>query len=204
MPKYYLVHKIVNPQPDKILKILRDGYLRPSKETKESGIFPAGSLDHIYFSLFGSVKDIYALAGITFILDSKILYERPFRYALTWAGNVLEKSIPVNPEYDDVSEVLNKIDKHIINMVQNEPDEIGTHEILLKDKINLHKYMVAICCYNRLSADVIDYVNHNYPNVEIINKIPNTSTELTKMLYKHKYIKYKAKYLKLKYDIITD
>ncbi|XWV25376.1 hypothetical protein QJ856_gp0388 [Tupanvirus deep ocean] len=201
MPKYYLVHKIVNPQSDKILKILRDGSLRSSKETNEPGIFPAGLLDRIYFSLFGTIKDVYALAGITFILNAKILYERPFRYALTWTSDKLEKSILVDPKYDNVSEILDQIDRHINDVVQSEPDEIGTHEILLKDKINLHKYMVAICCYNRLSSDVIDYVNRFYPNVEIIYKIPDTATDLTKMLYKHKYVKYKTKYLNLKKEI---
>ena len=56
----------------------------------------------------------------------------------------------------------NKIDKHIQKNIKENPNEIGTHEILLGKKINLHKYLVAICCTDRLSKEIINYIKKNY------------------------------------------
>ena len=199
---YYIIHKIYIPSTEKILNILEDGYLCPSSETNESGLYPGGTLRHIYFSLFGNIKDINTLAGITLILDPVILYKYPFRYALTWIGNDLNKSIKANPKYDNINEILQKINKHIQKNIKENPNEIGTHEILLNKKINLHKYLVAICCTKRLSKEIINYIKKKYPNTMLLDEYPETAQKLNNMIQNYyKYNKYKTKYLNLKNNL---
>jgi hypothetical protein len=206
-PKYYLVHKVYNVTSDKIMKILKDGYLYASSETKISGLYPGGLLDYVYFSLFGSVKDIHVMAGVNFILDIKILYDQPFRYAYSWTGNDMNKNIEANPKNDNIDDILYELDKHIKTSIEQDPYEIGNHEILIKEKVDLNKYLVAICCSKKISSNAKKYIKKYYPNVKIIDQIPNSATELSNILtnkiggsnnlYYYKYIKYKTKYLNL-------
>ena len=122
MYKYYIVHAVVDPRPEKILKILKDGYLYASSYTKEYGLFYGEYLDYVYFSLLGDEKISFGHGGITFIIDTKVLFRRSFRYALKWVGNDLDKTTKVNYRYDDVNKVLNKINQHIISI---NPSETG-------------------------------------------------------------------------------
>lgn len=181
-PKYYIVHSVIDPQPEKILKILKDEHLRASSETKQFGIYHGEYLDYVFFSLFGDEKPAFGYGGVNFILDSKILLKRSFRYALKWVGNDLEKSIKVNYRIDNVNKVLDEINKHIINIDINDPRKMTSHEIMIKKKISLHRYLVAICCKNRLSDESIEYINKNYPNVKILDEFPESANELKHIL----------------------
>jgi len=204
--KYYLVHGVVDPKPEKILKILKDGYLYASSYTKQYGLFYGETLDYVYLSLLGDENVSVAYGGVSFILDISILYEKSFRYALKWVGNEIEKSIEVNHKYDDVDKILDIINEHIITIdKKNIGQKLSSHEILIK-KINLHKYLAAICCKSNLTKEIIGYVEKNYPNVVLIEKFPDSANEVSKLLLKdkkrnhlkHKYLKYKTKYIQLK------
>ncbi|AUL79777.3 hypothetical protein QJ857_gp0382 [Tupanvirus soda lake] len=201
MNKYYIAHAVIDPQPEKILKILKDGFLLPSSESGKYGLFHGEKLDHVYFSLFGDEKITFGVGGVSFILSSSILFEKQFRYALAWVGNDLDKTILVDYRYDNVIEELDKINQHIISVGPNDPRKFTSHEILIKHKVDLHKYMVAMCCKSSLTDDIIEYIKIYYPNIIILDKYPDTAKELTNMLYKHKYKKYKLKYLNLKKEI---
>lgn len=204
MGKYYLVHSVIDPNPDKILNILHDGYLYSSSHTKKYGLFYGEYLDYVYFSLLGDRKPSFGSGGVSFIINSKILYERTFRYAHGWIGNDLDKSFKVNYKFDDVGKILVQLNKYINEIDVNNPLLMTSHEILLKKKVNLHKYLVAICCKNNLSHEIISYINKEYPNVLILNVFPSSADELDNILvnYEHKYKKYKRKYFRLKNNYI--
>ena len=175
MSKYYLVHAVRDPEPKKILKILKDGYLYASSYSKQYGIFYGEYLDYVYFSLLGD-SFVLPTSLATFILSTNVLYKRSFRYALTWAGNEIQNTTKVNYRYDNVYQILDKINKHIVYTNKyNIHNNIGSHEILLKKKVNLHNYLVAICCGTHFTPEIIKYINQNYPNVKIINKIPKSA-----------------------------
>jgi hypothetical protein len=199
MVKYYLVHFVFNPTTDKILNILHDGYLYSSLHTKKHGLFHGEYLNYVYFSLLGDRNMSFGSHGVSLIIDSRILYKQIFRYAYGWIGNDIDKSFKVNYQYDDVDKILDKLNRYINEIDINNPLLMASHEFLLK-KVDLHKYLVAICCKNNLSSEIINYINKEYPNVLILDDFPNSAHELNNSLinYEHKYKKYKHKYLKLK------
>ncbi|AEQ60192.1 hypothetical protein [Acanthamoeba castellanii mimivirus] len=87
--KYYLVHSVVEPTTEKIMKILEDGYLYASSYTGQQGIYEI-PLDYVYFTLLGDVN--VSMGGFKFILNIKILHKRSFRYALcVGLGKILKK-----------------------------------------------------------------------------------------------------------------
>ncbi|XWV25374.1 hypothetical protein QJ856_gp0390 [Tupanvirus deep ocean] len=204
--KYYLTHGVANPEPEKILKILQDGYLYANRHTGQYGLFYGETLDHVYLSLLGDENVSFAPNGVNFIFDTSILYKKKFRYAFNWIGNDIEKSIKVNPKYDNVDQILDIINQHIVNIdPSSTARKLTSHEILIKDKINLHEYLVAMCCISNLTTEIINYIRTNYPKVILIENPPNSAIELTYLLknnkIKHKYKKYKSKYLNLKKEI---
>jgi hypothetical protein len=115
----------------------------------------------------------------TFILSTDVLYKRSFRYALKWVGNEIQNTVKVNYRHDNVNKILDKINEHIVYTNNYDVRNItGSHEILLKKKVNLHKYLVAICCGSHLSLEIIEYIKQNYLNVKIIDKIPKSAHDL--------------------------
>jgi hypothetical protein len=206
MSKYYLVHGVLDPYPEKILKILEDGYLYASSYTKKYGLFHGEPLDYVYFSLLGDENVSFGYAGVSFILDSTVLLKKTFRYALQWVGNDIDKSIKVDHKHDDVNQILNTINQHITSIDKAKiGKKLTSHEIMIKKRVNLHKYLVAICCESNLTEDIIGYIKKNYTNVILIDDFPNSAHELTMELKKYKpisqakykYKKYKNKYLNL-------
>jgi len=202
MSKYYLVHSVVDPQNDKILKILSDGYLYSSTYSEQQGISGV-PLQYVYFTLLGD--NISFHGGVNFIISTDILFERSFRYALSWIGSHINETTKVNYKFNDVNKVLDKINLYIDNIKKMDPDHsIMSHEILLKKKINLHRYLVAICCRKKLSSDIIIFIKNHYPNVKILDTFPKSANELNNMINKdnnYKYKKYKTKYLNLKKNL---
>lgn len=109
------------------------------------------------------------------------MYNRSFRYALKWVGPEIQHTTKVHPKFDNVDQTLNKINNHISNLDPNYPGITTSHEILIKKKVSLHKYLVAICCQSSLSTEVIHYVKEHYPNVKILKYYPSSATELYKI-----------------------
>ncbi len=172
MSKYYLVHSVVDPSVDKILKILKDGYLFSSYTSKQQGISGI-PLNYVHLMLLGDGSIFHG--GVNFILNPKILFHQSFKYALQWIGSSIKDTIKVNHKHDDINKILDEINSHTIKT--NSHDNLFSHEILLK-KVNLHKYLVAVCCKNKLSSEIINYINEEYPNVQIIDKFPESAQDL--------------------------
>lgn len=121
---------------------------------------------------------------MNFVLDIKVLYKRSFRYALGWVGSNLDKTTKVNYRNDDIDEVLDLINRHIVGKISAEQC-IYTHEILLKKKVSLHRYLVAIYSKDAITDEIIEYVNQNYPGIVILNERPKSASELTLILDTH-------------------
>ncbi|AEQ60224.1 hypothetical protein [Acanthamoeba polyphaga mimivirus] len=182
MAKYYLIHGVVEDKPEKIVKILSDGYLFASSYSTQQG-FSGIPLDYVYFSRLGDVNVF--MGGFKFILSTKILYKRSFRYALNWVGSDINRTIKVNYRYDNVDKVLDEINTHITNGTYSLSPSIDTlHEIILKKKVNLHRYLVAVSDGNYLTPEITDYLKTNYPNVKILTEIPSSADKLSEILEK--------------------
>lgn len=180
----------------------------PQKHYRVSSDIPTGisgiPLDYIHLTLVGNVCSF--CCGVSFILDHRILFKRSFRYALSWVGSNIDRTIKVNYQHDDVYQTLEKINAHTVTKQHDLSACIHSHEILLKKEINLHKYLIAICCLHQLTDDIVHYVKTNYPRVHILNARPKSATDIYQALKHHvsyhKYRKYKSKYLNLKKIII--
>lgn len=175
MNKYYLVHTVVDPNPNKILNILKDGCLYANILTKQFGLYYDDPLEYVYFSLLGDIAPFHG--GFNFILDVSVLFRRSFRYALKWVGDDISNTVKINPKYHDVSKILDFINHHIISS-SNSSFQITSHEILLKKKVKLHKYLVAVCCSDELSPIVVNHIKKYYPNVFILTSFPNSASSL--------------------------
>lgn len=172
MAQYYLVHAILNPNPGIVLlKILKSGYLYSSSKSGCQGLSYC-PLEYVHLSLFKNNKLLFKHT-INLFLSSKILYRRSFRYALTWVGSDITYTNKVDPFFDNVNNILDKINTHLL---LDDPEK--THEILIKNKINLHMYLVAIYSIEQLSNEVIQLLRQDYPSVIILNEFPKTSDEL--------------------------
>lgn len=175
--KYYLTHTVVDPNPDKILKILKDGHLYSSSFSGQQGISGI-PLEYVYFSLLGDTRPIFGVGGITFILDSEVLFKRSFRYASGWIGGDVSKTTKVKYTYQNINKVLRKIDQYPKN-------DIMSPEILLKKRVSLDIYLVAICCNKKLTDEIINYVKIYYPYVKILDYFPKSSDQLNQLLYEN-------------------
>jgi hypothetical protein len=174
MTKYYLVHTVIDPSTKKIMKILDDGYLYASYYSGIYGLYYGELLEYVYLSLLGDKQPFHG--GVNFILDPKMLIRRSFRYALKWAGSDLDETKKINPGYHNIKKILDRINDHMKNL--DDYQSMYSHEILLKKKINIKKYLVAICCKNILSDETINYLRIHYPNVKILDDFPINSEKL--------------------------
>ena len=107
-------------------------------------------------------------------MDISLLYKHCFRYALKWIGNEFDKTIKVDPIYDDINKISNDINQHFLNISPNNANakKMVSHELLIK-KISLCKYLLVIYCYDDLISKIVDYVKHNYPLVKILENFTN-------------------------------
>lgn len=159
---YYLGHALINPTPDKIMKILKDGYLLSNIESGAEGFYAGSPLEYVYFSLINKSLRT-SIGGVVFVINPVILNRRSFRYALSWIGDEIDKTIKVKTNNSK------KIIKKIIDHINAEDKKTFSHEILLKKKVNLDKYLVAIYPKDMLTNDVTNYLSQRYKNVRILN-----------------------------------
>lgn len=177
---YYLLHKLFGPSDDKILSILYDGFLYPSSKTLSSGMFPGGLLQYVFLSLYNKYNVIIT-GGINFVIDTSILDDHSFRYALSWRGCSIDDSIYVDPLFHDVDKILDRINSSVESQFQKDQYALCSHEILLK-KVDLHKYLVAISGANMISDRVKKVIRKNYPHVLLVDNLPQSADVLNDMI----------------------
>lgn len=138
---YYLVHGTDTLQVEKILKqgyILSGRYL-PDNETRLGGW---EKLPYIYCNIyFDDIKNLPYSFGYSLILDPKIIRECGIIFNKGWYVHPQDESIIIKPNDIDYDKKINMIKEFIKNRagsLTNMP-EIMTHEVLIKDKIDIHK-----------------------------------------------------------------
>lgn len=103
---------------------------------------------------------------------------------------------------DNHIQSINDSTESINDSIEYRAKKMVSHEILIKNSVDLAKYLVAVCCSFSLSNESIVYLKKHYPDVLILNEFPKSAGDLESIIkeskYQHKYRKYKSKYLKLK------
>ncbi len=166
------MHLIHTTFEEDILNILKDGYLRSSYQTKKIKMYgqPEGS-QYIYLRL--SKKNDYG----TFILDENLLLKNNFYLKTGWSGeaDTEKKKLYKGSDYNKKSlkKLIQKFNQMVNNYLKkfNSQNEFPiplmmSNEILVKNKINLKKYLIEINL-SKCDKKIIDCVEKNYPNTKI-------------------------------------
>lgn len=103
---------------------------------------------------------------------------------MCWVGENIEKTTKINYRYDDVNKVLDKINSCIVDKYNANKYVLCTHEILLKKKVSLHRYLIAVSDADDLTPEILDYLKFNYPDVKVLTELPESADELNKIIEK--------------------
>lgn len=160
----YLLH---NTDESYIYKILSDGKLKSSSKTKNVRMYgnPSGS-KYIYLRI-EQKKDLGNL-----YLDSKLLLENVFYLQIGWHGEIIEEKIDGrNMKEDELKILLEEFKRKVVNNYKKQK-KIGipimmSNEILVKNNINLKKYLKKIKIVNK-SDKIKNILKNNYPNVLLL------------------------------------
>jgi hypothetical protein len=180
----YLFH---NTTSNSLKNILKDGYLKSySLVKKENPNAMPNEADGLYtennFVFFSCVDELFKykiVSNITLYFNSKLLFNRTFYLATH------HTPIPDNLQewkeqgrqmyqrkYDRYYEKYNNVLKKLFNdSISRLPDSYGFQvfqQIALSNKVNLKELIcIEFKDKNDATPDIVQYINKNYPNVEI-------------------------------------
>lgn len=162
------MHLIHTTFEEDILHILKDGYLRSSKQTKNVKMYgqEQGS-QYVYLRL--CKRNDYG----NFVLDENLLLENNFYLKTGWSGEAkTDKSNMYkgdNYSKNSLKKIIKKFNQTVNIFYKKKPYLLPimmTNEILIKKKINLKKYLIQINL-SKCDKKIIDYVEKNYPKTKI-------------------------------------
>ena len=67
------------------------------------------------------------------------------------------------------------------NLLKDLVLKLHSHEILLRKKVSLHRYLVAVRCDSN-DDDIRKFIKDNYPGVIILDKNPKSASQITHIL----------------------
>jgi len=155
--------------------ILRDGFLRSSKETgnyKLSGNEDKETVKYIYLKINLRNNE----QPNTLVFNRNLLLEQTFWLNYGWQAKPNDKSIKINGTKlttDELYELLLEYQKNVNKYVKERRKKDGffmnmmSHEILIKNPINLHNYLEKIQEY-ALTNEEKQLVKREYPDVSFI------------------------------------
>lgn len=164
------MHLIHTTSEELIYMILKEGYLRSSKETGKIRMYgrEEGS-EYIYLRL-GKKNDYGNL-----ILDENLLLENNFYLKTGWTGEAYTDGL-INKGKDynkrTLKKKLQEFNKSVNNYLKKTSKNeypipiMMSNEILIRKKINLKKYLIQINL-SKNDKKIIEYVEKNYPNTKI-------------------------------------
>jgi hypothetical protein len=146
---YLIKHNVCHSY---LYDLLKDGYIRPSSQTNKTYLCGGEASDYIYLSLY-SKKVIHPEFGYPIYLSSKILDDHKAYYMPYWTA--ISGPVKINKDCKLIEKKdLPKIEKHILNNIKKRFKKSGdsselmhkihSHQILIKKKIKLKKYIVCM------------------------------------------------------------
>ena len=165
------MHIIHTTFEEDILNILKDGYLRTSKQTKNIKMYgqEQGS-SYIYLRL--DKKNDYG----NFILDENLLLKNNFYLKTGGTGEADTKKSNLHKGIDynkiNLKKLIHNFNQIVNNYLKKNSQNqfpipiMMSNEILVTKKINLKKYLIQINL-SKYDKKIIDYVEKNYPNTKI-------------------------------------
>lgn len=177
---YYLIHGTDLPHMEKILK---QGYILSGKYLSDDEIRLGGweKLPYVYCSIyFDDIKNLPHAFGYSLIINPIIIKECGIIFNDGWQVHPGDNSIQIKPHDDDYDKKMIMIKNSIkkpkgfkINL-----PEIMRHEVLIKDKIDVHKYVIGLLLPGMdEQTDMIQKIldENKYKNIKIFTtaNLPN-------------------------------
>lgn len=151
----YLSHNVWGDEAKDILTILKDGFLKPGVKTGRSVMHGDTKSKYIYLSI-NEKND-------TFHLDPKLLLENVAYLNTRWNATPRDNAIKVIGSKLTPSQ-LTKVLKEFMRIVKKVGKKHMSHEILVTEDIDLHRYLRKV---NTDDEMVEDYVRKNYKGVVV-------------------------------------
>lgn len=175
----YLTH-FTDASTKNILKILKDGYLRPSIKTKNKRLFGRDLSEYIYLMIEDKDNNFtYIKPGAVFYLDINLLLRDIFYLSEGWyAENIKIKTKKIDGKKITEDKLIKKLKNFIKKMKKKDKtkviisdnvymDRLFSHEIKIKKDIPLDKYLIKIELQQDKDNKIKKYIKKKYPNVVV-------------------------------------
>jgi len=187
---YYLLHGTDLPH---LKKILKTGYIFSGKYLPDEDIRLGGweKLPYVYCNIyFDDIKNLPFSHGYSLIIDPIIIKEKGIIFNKGWKVHPTEDSIQIKPNDPDYDNKINLI-KELVENPSHLPENIKNimpgfmhHEILIKDHIDLHKYLIGVIIpgMEGFDDDIRQILNENgYKDIKIFtsSNLPDTKDLFT-------------------------
>jgi hypothetical protein len=174
---FYFVHSTFSPET--MIKILEDGFLRPSEQLHDAKIYMSeGNLPYIYTNInFADLNNIDVVGGCKFFLSPQLFFDSNTFFNQGWFKYPRNTSIHTKKTESTIKKKrkLRKIKKYLKNPTfypKNLTKNAGyiAHEILFDEMIDLHKYLIGVeCdfCETKYVNSIEKIIKNKYPHVKI-------------------------------------
>lgn len=154
---------------DYILKILRDGYLRSGRLLRpESSDQFTTPWVHMMISAPSFPVAPPTKNTAILILDPDLLRGSPYYFNLGWVGEITKETI-TGDGTADTDEVRRELSRLHRNAQKYEPNSVFSHEIFVKHRVPLHRFLKRIIVPEGASdySRLVEFVTREYPGVKV-------------------------------------
>lgn len=162
VPDVELYHSTLGNEKN-IIKILRDGYLRPGKYLYPDPNDPYNT-NYVHLMINNPAHPTNFTG---FVLDPELLLGRPYYYNDNWIGRITDgtKKCDGYASLTEIRKTLLQLHKRAARS-KNHP--LVNHEIFVTRHVSLHKFLRRIVVNDPDEyPNLVDYVAKEYPGVSI-------------------------------------
>lgn len=126
-------------------KMLKQGYILSGRylPDSETRLGSWEKLPYVYCSIyFDDIKNMPQSFGYSLVIHPKIIKDKGIIFNKGWWVHPTKTSIFIKPNDIDYDKKMNLIEEHV--KIPFPHIAMMNHEILIKDKIDLHKYLIAL------------------------------------------------------------
>jgi hypothetical protein len=176
---FYIIHRTYAGE-DQLLRILKDGYLRPGKDVEHPYIMSELDLEYVYTLInFDDINNVLSIGGCRLFFHPKLLYDFGGIFNTRWYMIPDRFSIYVDKKATQLTkfEQIQKIKQCLIDpphdMIEIFRKTIGSmHELLFDKAIPLSEYLIGVECEG-CNENTLKRINklleEKYPNATLIN-----------------------------------
>jgi hypothetical protein len=159
-------------------KILKQGFIYSGKYLPDNEIRLGGweKLPYVYCNIyFDDIKNLPYSFGYGLIISADIIKDQGMILNKTWSVHPTSDSIYIKPHDIDYNQKI-KLVKEQVSRLSDLLPAMMNHEVLIKDKIDLHKYLRTLVLpgLENPYGNIQEILNDNgYHNIKIFSNLPD-------------------------------